>query len=61
MSILIKGLEMPKSCYDCLLCYDLMECSVSPITFSKEELKRFHFTTERHPDCPLVNVPNMVD
>lgn len=61
MSVIINGIDMPKSCYDCPMCYDLMECVVgSPyIGFSRKELKAepFDFCNERHPRCPLVPVP----
>ena len=57
MSVLIKGMEMPKNCSDCPLCYDMMECSVSVIRFFKVKKQAFDFSTERHPNCPLVPVP----
>lgn len=58
MSILIKGMEMPKNCCDCPMCYDMMECTVAEpiINFFKEELEKFDFCTERHPRCPLIKV-----
>lgn len=51
------NMEMPKSCSDCPLCYDMMECSASDIRFFKVKEQVFHFRTERHPNCPLVPVP----
>lgn len=57
MSVLIKGLRMPESCYACPLCYDLLECLGSAITFDMSELKLFDFCTERHPKCPLRPIP----
>ena len=60
MSVLIKGIDMPESCYDCPMCYDMMECSVgSPyIGFwgKDREKEPFDFCNERHPRCPLVQV-----
>ena len=41
MSVLIKGMEMPKSCITCR-----MEC-----------IARIHDSTKRSKDCPLVSVP----
>lgn len=29
MSVIIKGMEMPKCCMDCTLNYDQMSCSVT--------------------------------
>lgn len=57
MGIYLRNIEMPKSCYDCPLCYDMMECSASDIRFFKVKEKSFDFCTERHPNCPLVPVP----
>lgn len=58
MGVYIKGMEMPKNCSDCPMCYDMMECTVAEpiIAFFKEELDKFDFCTERHPRCPLVQV-----
>jgi hypothetical protein len=54
MSILIKGMEMPKWCYGdgektCPLAFAGC-CMVSP-NYVK------HYEKSRHPDCPLVEVP----
>lgn len=60
MGILIRGMEMPKSCSDCPLCYGMMECSISDIKFFNVKEQVFDFRTsctERHPNCPLVFVP----
>lgn len=53
--IAIRNMEMPDSCYDCPMCYDLQECVVSDIKFTgkyKTQVK-FDFCNERHPECPL--------
>ena len=42
MSILIKGMKIPK---DCQHCFNHFDCG------------RLHILGERHPDCPLVEVP----
>ena len=61
--ILIRGMEMPESCADCPICYDMMECSVSPLRFwnGRTELEQFVFCNERHPSCPLVELPEHGD
>lgn len=48
MAVLIKDMEMPKSCTDCVMCYDLMLC---PITDTKVDWEKMD--TERLPNCPL--------
>jgi hypothetical protein len=55
MGIYIRGMQMPKSCADCPICYDQMECPISGLRFwrGRPESKEFNFTDERHPDCPL--------
>lgn len=45
MSILIKGIEMPKNCFDCEI-FGL--CSL------KDRLEHIE---DRNPDCPLVEIP----
>ena len=60
MSILIKGMEMPKSCYDCrfheVYSYEDGErrvCELNwEVLFGDEWGKNF-----KHPDCPLIEVP----
>ena len=50
MSILIKGMEMPISCWDCPL-LNTSPCACKGYSTALEH------TTNRHPDCPLVPVP----
>ena len=58
MSILIKGMEMPKNCDSCPCYYETEgawrnECEV---------LQREHYITDERPDwCPLVSVPKHGD
>ena len=55
MSILIKGMEMPKSCYDCELAFQDQDsehnthwlCGITHKTASM---------WERLPDCPLISI-----
>ena len=58
MSVLIKGMEMPESCYGCGFCYDIgvdVENSVVICTALHKEI--FALLGERRDDCPLVEVP----
>ena len=54
MSILIRGMEMPKACWECPLkvhLYQQLWCTPSNKVINRED------NTEREPDCPLVEVP----
>ena len=59
MSILIKGMEMPKNCYDCPLfesIYHLHGCHAVPKSF--DDMDMWNFTGDDRPLwCPLVSVP----
>ena len=57
MSILIKGMEMPKSCSDCpMLDWDLdyIKCKVTGRHF---KVKEEPFGARRVNDCPLIELP----
>ena len=44
MSIIIKGMDMPKSCWEC----EIFGCSL------RDKLAHIE---DRNPDCPLVEIP----
>ena len=50
MSILIKGMEMPKNCEKCNLC-DVVYCN------SYRFCSLDFYRETRAPDCPLIEVP----
>ena len=50
MSILIKGMQMPKECLDCPMCDINDDCVL-------QEDKRFGTWEEQKKDCPLVEIP----
>ena len=57
MSVLVKGMEMPKTCNDCpLLDWDLsyIKCGVVNRKFEVDEE---HFRESRVYDCPLIEIP----
>ena len=64
MSILIKGMEMPKNCFGCHLFklddHDLW-CIANHYAGCCRALSKYidenKFVNERHPDCPLIEVP----
>ena len=55
MSILIKGAEMPRSCFGCPFMYARRFCSCNPeIEFTDDEYSELK---GRYDGCPLVEVP----
>lgn len=50
MSVLIKGMEMPKSCPECPLADEIVHCPLTGKTYNWGMI-------ERASDCPLVPVP----
>ena len=48
MSILIKGIKPPKSCYTCSW-YNKVQCPVND--------GKCYYRTTRHPSCPLIELP----
>lgn len=58
MSILIKGMKMPKCCSDCLLNYDQMACAVTGTRWWSDRIMLMDFDSdkERLYDCPLIEV-----
>ena len=64
MSVLINGMEMPKSCFGCHL-FKLDDtdlwCIANHYAGCCRALSKYidenKFVNERHPDCPLIEVP----
>ena len=58
MAILVEGMEMPYNCWDC----SLLNASSCPC---KNYSSALEYTTNRHPNCPLIEVPephgNLID
>lgn len=48
MSMLIIGVNPPKSCYACSW-YNKVECPVND--------GRYYYRVQRHPNCPLIELP----
>ena len=59
MSILIKGMEIPKNCQDCPLNYDQMACIVTGTGWWSDTMVLMDFDSdkERLYDCPLIEIP----
>jgi len=56
MGIYIKGMDMPKTCEECRL-ESFCNLWVEAIKMSGVELKVGAKAAIRHPDCPLVSIP----
>lgn len=57
MSILIKDMEMPKSCYDCVLSHSFFrDMNCANLEGMSGFVGALPHTDDRHPDCPLVLV-----
>lgn len=57
MSILIKNMKMPKNCMDCPMNYDSIDCVLVFDISLRDKDNEFMYEDERHPKCPLVEVP----
>lgn len=55
MSVLIKGLEMPKGCASCFLKYGSCASIRKRMDVSKGD--RWCPENYRHPDCPIIEIP----
>ena len=59
MSVIVKGMEMPKNCKDCPLNYDQMACAVTGTRWWSDRIMLMDFDSEKERlyDCPLVEIP----
>lgn len=56
MSVLIKGIKMPKCCVDCPCFYDFISCQALPVGDCDFSISEFDEYKERLPNCPLEEV-----
>jgi len=56
MSILIKGMKMPKTCDECDFNYDAFRC-ILPIKDNEFFSNGNYLETDRLPNCPLIELP----
>ena len=63
MSILIKGMQMPKNCSDCPPNYDMMTCMITGTRWWSDTMVLMGFDCQesRLYDCPLVELPEHHD
>lgn len=57
MSVLIKGIKMPKCCADCPCFYDFISCQVLFDGTDDFSMSGFDEYKMRLPNCPLVEIP----
>jgi hypothetical protein len=57
MSVVIKGIEMPKTCFECPFMYRRQFCFIKP-TIDFYEDKKYEELSSRHKDCPLAEMEN---
>ena len=55
MSILIKGMDMPKNCYECNMNYDSYRCRGTGDLFGDADL---HYRLDK---CPLIEISKPSD
>ena len=55
MSVLIKGMEMPKSCDTNCIGIQYHVCPIKEVG----EALAYHFEEVRHPNCPLIEVKEL--
>ena len=57
MSIIIKGMEMPKTCWDCACSNYYESIGEAMCDITDGQLDYMLWKCERHPDCPLIELP----
>lgn len=59
MSLLIPGMKMPTSCFDCPMCYDSIGCIVTGEQLWSDSHVYLDFSPnkERMWNCPLIELP----
>ena len=62
MSVLIKGMKMPETCFECDFCgalamLDTVHFCDCPVVHGAINITQAIEDDVRHPDCPLVEVP----
>ena len=63
--LVVIKMDMPECCYDCPMVYDNMYCCVPGGPYFWEERRAneypdFDFSTQRHPNCPLINLDHYI-
>ena len=58
MSVLVKDMEMPGSCYQCNMCVNVLYGEDIVVICTALEKEIIALMAERQDDCPLVEVPS---
>lgn len=63
MSVLIKDMEMPNNCSDCLLEYDQYRCQICGCNWYEQDYIDIGFDAnkDRLPECPLFQIVHCKD
>ena len=56
MSVLIKGMEMPKNCIECRF-RQYEYCDLQRQDVYAVNIMDYALSLERHPSCPLIEIP----
>ena len=56
MSVIVKGMEMPKSCIECRF-RQYEYCDLQRQDVYAVNIMDYALSFERHPSCPLVEIP----
>lgn len=57
MSVVVHGMEMPTSCYQCNFCCNATDGKDTAVICTALEKEIIPLMAERQEDCPLVEVP----
>ena len=57
MSVIVKGMPMPGSCYQCNFCVNVMDGEDLVVVCTALEKEIIALGAERQDDCPLIEVP----
>lgn len=57
MSVIVKGMKMPKSCIECVINHSFFRVLKCSELKGMKGFKKLPHEHDRHPDCPLVALP----
>lgn len=61
MSVILKGLSMPKSCSECKLSFDSYNNDTQVFCYSNHITESINdYTNRRHPKCPLQSIDDLI-
>ena len=57
MSVIVKGMEMPKSCMECVINHSFFRVLKCSELKGMKGFKKLPYEHNRHPGCPLGELP----